>query len=46
MPGLKTGVRVAAVLTLGLAAVLAQGQSDLPGRSILKGAAVEYLFPE
>jgi hypothetical protein len=46
MPGLKTGVRVAAALTLGLAAVLAQGQSDLPGRSILKGAAVEYLFPE
>ena len=28
------------------AAFLAQGQSDLPGRSILKGAAVEYLFPE
>jgi hypothetical protein len=32
-------------LMLG-AAFLAQGQSDLPGRSILKGAAVEYLFPE
>lgn len=27
-------------------AFLAHGQSDLPGRSILKGAAVEYLFPE
>jgi hypothetical protein len=35
----------AAGLMLG-AAFLAQGQSDLPGRSILKGAAVEYLFPE
>jgi hypothetical protein len=46
MPGLKTGIRVTSALTLGLAAVLAQGQSDLPGRSILKGAAVEYLFPE
>ena len=46
MPGLKTGVRVAAALALGLAAFMAQGQSDLPGRSILKGAAVEYLFPE
>jgi hypothetical protein len=29
-----------------VAAFVAQGQSDLPGRSILKGAAVEYLFPE
>jgi len=46
MPGLNAGVRAAAVLTLGLAALLALGQSDLPGRSILKGAAVEYLFPE
>jgi hypothetical protein len=27
-------------------ALLAQGQSDMPERSILKGAAVEYLFPE
>jgi hypothetical protein len=25
---------------------MAPAQSDLPGRSILKGAAVEYLFPE
>jgi hypothetical protein len=46
MPGLKTGVRVAAALALGLAAFMAQGQSDLPGRSILKRAEVEYLFPE
>jgi hypothetical protein len=46
MLGLKTGVRAAAALVLGLAGLVAQGQSDLPGRSILKGAAVEYLFPE
>ncbi len=26
--------------------MLAPGQADMPGRSILKGAAVEYLFPE
>ena len=29
-----------------MAGLLAQGQADSPGRSILKGAAVEYLFPE
>jgi hypothetical protein len=29
-----------------MAALLAQGQADDPGRSVLKGAAVEYLFPE
>jgi hypothetical protein len=33
-------------VVLGMAALLAQGQSDLPGRSVLRGAAVEYLFPE
>jgi hypothetical protein len=37
---------VAVAIFLGMAALQAQGQSDLPGRSILKGAAVEYLFPE
>jgi hypothetical protein len=46
MPGLKTGVRVAAALALGLAAFMAQGQSDLPARSIFRRAEVEYLFPE
>jgi hypothetical protein len=42
----KSAIRVAAVLALGAAALFAQGQADDPGRSILKGAAVEYLFPE
>jgi hypothetical protein len=37
---------VAGAFLLGIAGLLAYGQSDLPGRSILKGAAVEYLFPE
>lgn len=40
------GVRVAAVSALAAAALLAPGQSDTPGRSVLRGAAVEYLFPE
>jgi hypothetical protein len=44
MAGMKRQIGVA--LALGLAASLAHGQSDLAGRSILKGAAVEYLFPE
>ncbi len=34
------------MLILSLAAILARAQSDAPGRSILKGAAVEYLYPE
>jgi DsbC/DsbD-like thiol-disulfide interchange protein len=40
------GVRVAAALTLGIAVLSAQGQADNPSRSVLKGAVVEYLFPE
>lgn len=44
MNGMKRQIGMAGLM-LG-AAFLAQGQSDLPGRSILKGAAVEYLFPE
>ena len=43
---LNAGMRVAVAIFLGSAALLVQGQSDLPARSILKGAAVEYLFPE
>jgi hypothetical protein len=35
-----------AALVLGMAGLLAQGQADAPGRSVLKGAAVEFLFPE
>lgn len=40
------GILVAAFLALGAGGLAAHAQSDLPGRSILKGAAVEYLFPE
>jgi hypothetical protein len=46
MLGTKVGIRVAAGVVLGIAGLLVQGQADAPGRSILKGAAVEYLFPE
>ena len=46
MVGMHTRIRAVAALTLGMAALLANGQSDQPGRSVLKGAAVEYLFPE
>src|ERR1035441_4602577 len=46
MLGMNMVVRGAGALALGLAALLTHGQSDQPGRSILKGAAVEYLFPE
>jgi hypothetical protein len=37
---------VAAALAFGLGTLLAQAQSDAPGRSIQKHVAVEYLFPE
>lgn len=46
MAGKLMGVRVAAALTMGIAVLMAQGQSDKPSRSVLKGAVVEYLFPE
>ncbi len=42
----SAGILVAAFLALGAGGLAAHAQSDLPGRSILKGAAVEYLFPE
>jgi hypothetical protein len=38
--------RILTGLALGLACVPALGQSDAPARSILKHAAVEYLYPE
>jgi hypothetical protein len=41
-----TYFRAMAAFALGIAISAAPAQSDLPGRSILKGAAVEYLFPE
>jgi hypothetical protein len=46
MLGMHVGIRVGAALVLGLTGLLGLGQADDPGRSILKGAAVEYLFPE
>jgi hypothetical protein len=45
MPWIRAGIHIAAVF-LGSAALLAWGQADDPARSILKGAAVEYLYPE
>ena len=41
-----TGFKFAAVLTIGYASLLAHSQADSTARSILNGAAVEYLFPE
>jgi DsbC/DsbD-like thiol-disulfide interchange protein len=38
--------RIAAGLALVLSGVLAGGQSDSMSRSVLRGAAVEYLYPE
>ena len=47
MIGLNVRIRVVAAAVIAMAALLAQGQSDSPGRSILKGgSAVEYLYPE
>jgi hypothetical protein len=42
----SAGFRATVAFALGISALLAQGQSDLPTRSILKRAEVEYLFPE
>ncbi|MGD0734754.1 MAG: protein-disulfide reductase DsbD domain-containing protein [Terracidiphilus sp.] len=46
MIGINVRIRVASVAFIMLAALFAQGQSDSNSRSILKGAAVEYLYPE
>ncbi len=46
MLGMKTVLRVTAAVGLGLAGLFALGQADSASRSVLKGAAVEYLFPE
>jgi Disulphide bond corrector protein DsbC len=40
------GVRAAIGLAMGLGTVLALGQADSAARSVLNGAAVEYLYPE
>ena len=39
-------VKLAAAFALMLGAMLAQAQADSASRSVLKGAAVEYMFPE
>ena len=46
MPWIRTGIRLATGALLGAAALLVWGQADDSARSILKGAAVEYLYPE
>jgi hypothetical protein len=46
MAGIKCASIVAAGLALGFGSLLAQAQADSESRSILKGAAVEYMFPE
>jgi hypothetical protein len=44
---MKAGTRVATgTLVLALGALMAQGQADSAARSLVNGAAVEYLFPE
>jgi len=37
---------MAAAAAFGMAALLANGQADSASRSVLRGAAVEYMFPE
>ena len=46
MIGMQARIRFVAGAMIALAALMAQGQADSTGRSILKGAAVEYLYPE
>jgi hypothetical protein len=46
MIGMKVRIRFVAGAAIALATLFAQGQADSTGRSILKGAAVEYLYPE
>jgi hypothetical protein len=42
---MKLGIRIAAA-AFAMGVLLAQAQVDSPARSIVNGAAVEYLFPE
>jgi len=44
--GMNVRIRVVAAAVIAMAGLLAQGQADSTSRSILKGAAVEYLYPE
>jgi hypothetical protein len=43
---MRTSLRGLAGLTIGLTTLLASGQVDSSTRSVLKGAAVEYMYPE
>ena len=43
---MKIRIQIAMGLGIALGAVAAHAQADSAGRSILKGAAVEYLYPE
>ena len=46
MNRMKIGFCAAAILIMGSACMQTRAQSDDPGRSVLRGAAVEYLYPE
>jgi hypothetical protein len=46
MNRMKIRYCAAAMLIASFAAIPSRAQSDDPGRSILRGAAVEYLYPE
>jgi hypothetical protein len=46
MPGMNRGVRVAATVVLGMSALQVFGQADAASRSVLRGATVEYMYPE
>jgi Disulphide bond corrector protein DsbC len=46
MRSMRTWLRALVGLAIGLGALLTSGQVDSASRSVLKGAAVEYLYPE
>jgi Disulphide bond corrector protein DsbC len=43
---MNAAIRVAVAVAFAMGALLVQGQADDAGRSILNGAAVQYLYPE
>jgi len=46
MTKMNTKIGIAVTMAFGLVTLLAHAQIDTPNRSITKGAAVAYLFPE
>jgi hypothetical protein len=46
MHAMRNRIRIVASVALGLASLLAWGQADSASRSVLKGAEVEYMYPE